>query len=338
MTTNTDRHRRISGLAAKLAGLAAGVMMSITVALGFVQSSHNSDTADNYKKAVAEVQFWDVVAGKKAPDSSSAANHLAFDLRDSLEQSKNSASAVAKDFAAGVGEYSGAQDSVGADLFDPAKGQCNDCGPLSDYAKARLSQVEKGQIAVIEAQIMSSAALPEGLVLTPFGMSIWLWLSTFYLVGGTLAALVAVKVDSKKEQYPALLLNWDETNTTADRYKRFMKLLAPGYVYVVVPLKEKSGKSYEHVLREIGLNTQYTTVRDLLNRAAALPEGDRKTTLLHQIENMRSEIEGQVADYVGKDREFQQQNADVVAASIEETLARIAEGVSDPVDFLDFLG
>lgn len=328
MSITPPRHGRIALLQGKIVASIAAALIFFTSMFGLAQKSHESSVVDSREAAEAQVEFWNVVAGKTSPEGSSSVNKLAVDLRESLGPIDPAAqelpASITEDFVAGPSEYPGVEQALGVDLFNNGDQGCS-CGPLSDFAKNELLSVKRGDVTNITQQIQESMPVSNGIQLAPFGLSFPVWVGLVYLVGGTLAAVVAVRRDSKKHGYHQVEIDWSTRQGSADAtYKRASKAMSPAYVYVVVPLQRKYGKNLERVITEIGLGNEYESVENMLKAIEKLPNGHpKKAELQRDFEHLQSMITDQVHNYLGRDRDFEQMEAEALSTTIAEEMERI---------------
>lgn len=317
----TERHRRIVGRQSKFMVVVTGLLLVITTLFGAKQSLDNNQAAQAHAAAQERVEFWQVVSGDASPDSTDSVDTLAGDLRDALG-SGTSASLPADilDFQGGPLEYGNVESTLGIQPF-------GDDNRLTDLMLERLQLIKQGHEEILIRTEQATPG-PSGLTLSPMGLPLVAWFGLVYITSTTLALVIAVHRDAKQHHYNPQELNWRNTGgTVADQYKRLSKFISPFYALVVVPLQNKLGHSYDHFLEQVGLRDDYYQLQELQDQVHALPSGERRDTAQCELDRLLAQIEQQVSNYAGKDRDFRHMEAQAVSDHVQSSLAAISERV-----------
>jgi len=323
-----QRHARIAGLQARIISSVAVVMLAITALFGGVQTSQNSDAADKTATAEARAEFWQVVSGDKAPQGATSMNKLAVELREALGTPDGSATLpeAIEGFSAGPSDFPGIVDDLGIQPFNDQGMSCSDCGPLNGYIKNQLLQIKQGGVDQVVAAELAGAPKVEGLTLTPFGIPIVMWWVLVYLTTTSAALVLAIRIDSKRNDYHRVMLSWRQDNgSSADPYKMASKIMAFPHFWGIMKLDERFGKSREAILGKIELAGEYAMLNDLSKQVSVLPNGQQRDELKLVLENLRSEIDEQLANYLGIDRDFKEMEASALSDRIAATAETISQ-------------
>lgn len=321
-----QRHKRILGRQAKLAGVIWGVVLSITTLLGGVQTFQNHQAQASVASAEKRSNFWRIISGDEAPSSTRVNDTFATTLRDDLGKIDPSATSLPKeitDFRAGVNEYGGIQSELGFNPFDGTGQSCDVCGGLSTEMRDKLLLIKQGRVdQVIQSEV--TANQPQGYSLAPAGLPLIAWFGMVYLGAGTFALIMAVRKDCLENDYTSAELDWS-TNTgfTEDRLKKFSKAISPGYFLVALPLMKKRGDDYEGLVDRIGMTDDVKELKELLRAVDALPEQEREATRA-QLEKLYEEILMQVRNNVGSDRVFVESEADEIRQRVQMAIDKIS--------------
>lgn len=324
----TQRHSRIATLQTGLFAAFAAIIAVFTLGAGAVQSSANSDTQAKAESAQVRADFWQVVAGEKATTGAFSADKLAFDLASALsaeEGPNGELPAEVTDLVASPGEYPNVEDDLGIEPFDDNNQPCSECGPLSSYMLNQLREIQAGGVDSVSAAELANVPKVEGLALTPFGLSGWLWLVLSYAIGSIGALAIAIKRDTKKFDYPQRLINWrNDGGSSADPYKKWSKWLSPLYFWTVAPIRQKLGKDFTGVLKEMKLlktHTRFRTGLEMLNKLS--PNEQRESwarEMREQFNDGLAQISQQVAEY-DSSLDPIDQTSDSIRQALEENLS-----------------
>lgn len=326
------RHSRITKLQAKIFGVIAGGLLALTVAFGGIQAVQNHEASQATASAEIRAEFWQVVAGDKAPQSATSANKLAVNLRDSLGTIDSTATELPEaiqSFAAGPSDYPGINEELGINAFNDQGLSCSDCGPLDGYIQNQLLEIKQGNVQQVASTELSNAPKVDGLHLTPLGMPIIAWVSIVYLAGGAASLMAAVRIDSRRNDYNRVLLDWKKDGgSSADPYKKISKAISPGYFLAVLPLQNKFGKDMSDILREVNLLEDDITLDAFLKQVEALPPGSTRDQLRNMLEELKSGIDEQVSNYLGRDRDF----ANMEAQALSNRVGEITKAIADKLE------
>ena len=100
-----ERHKRIFGRRARIAGIIWGAVLMVTAVLGGVQTFDNHQANASVASAEQRSNFWRIISGDEAPSSTRVNNTFATDLRDQLGSINPNATTLPKgitEFRAGV--------------------------------------------------------------------------------------------------------------------------------------------------------------------------------------------------------------------------------------------
>lgn len=322
-----ERHKRILGRQAKVAGAIWGVFLAITTLLGGVQTFQNHQAETSVASAEQRSNFWRIISGDEPPSSTRVNNTFATDLRNSLGKINPEATSLPKEiteFRAGVNEYGGIQSEIGFNPFDSTGQSCEVCGGLSATMQDKLLLIKQGHVEqVIQSEV--TASQPKGYNLAPVGLPLIAWFGMVYLGVGTFALVMAVRKDCLENDYTSSELDWS-TNTgfSADKLKKYSRLISPGYFLVVLPLSKKKGASYDQLLETVGMTDDEHEIRELIAATDRLPESER-TEARGKLEFLLDEIQKQVRNHVGSDRTFKETEADRVRTDVQAAVEDISE-------------
>lgn len=322
-----ERHKRILGRQAKLAGAIWGVFLTITTLLGGVQTFQNHQAEASVASAEQRSNFWRIISGDEAPSSTRVNDTFATTLRDNLGKIDPGATSLPKeitDFRAGVNEYGGIQSELGFNPFDSTGQSCDVCGGLSADMQDKLLQIKQGRVdQVIQSEV--TANQPQGYNLAPAGLPLIAWFGMVYLGTGTFALVMAVRKDCLENDYTSSELDWSTNGGfSADRYKKYSKAISPAYFLVVLPLSKKKGASYDQLLENIGMTDDEQEIRELITATDRLPESERAEAR-GKLEFLLDEIQKQVRNHVGSDRTFRETEADRVRSDVQAAVDDISE-------------
>lgn len=319
MSTKADsRHRRIAGIQSWIAGALLALVALFTGTAAIDQTIQNREAVAAHQKAERRAEFWREVAGTRRPNSTSASDTLAADLRDLLGRVDSTATSLPRgigDFRSGFDLFGGVESELGMHPFSSN-------GQLSAEMRQKLLTIKRGAVEQLISEELAANPV-HGLTLTPLHMPVIIWLGIVYLGGGTFAAAWAIRKDRKDHSYTAQELNWRNTGgTPADTYKLISKTISPAYFLVWLPLRGKLGKDYEDALKEIGLFESFQTVKQALRRVDELPYEDQADAKA-KLEELLDQINEQVGNHLGSDRFFQRKQADAVKTNIDEVIDTI---------------
>lgn len=332
MLESTKRHKRIAGLQGKILGAITALLIGATALFGGVQKFNNNDALEARATAETRIEFWEVVASKKTPQGTTIVNKLAINLREALGTVDPSATELPEavtSFTAGPSDYPGVISDLGIEIFNDEGLSCSDCGPLNAYMQNQLLSIKQGNVSSITAAETAAMPVVQDVSLAPFGMPVLLWGALAYLTATTASLMVAVRIDSKRYQYHRVLLNWgSDGGSSTDPYKRMSKAMAFPHFWAIIKIDEKLGKSLRDVLKEVNLSEEATTIAQLKKQLEALPEGRKRSDLRAMLDELEGGINEQVSNYLGRDREFKQMEADALSQRIADT----AQSISDKLD------
>ena len=306
--SSKPRHARILKLQSAIAGAMLSLVLVFTGGNAALQMQESNQVAETTQLIDQRVDFWKVVAGEQAPNSSGVNTRLAVDLREALGGAEASAESLPKavsEFKAGPNTYGGVEELIGMNPFDNSGRGCDVCGPLSSQMKADLLLIKQGKLDVLLASEQAAAPKDTGIDVTPFsGVAGALFWAAVYTIGTTSALVIAVRRDGKANNYRPNMVRWvSEGGSLDDSYRKISKLLSPAYVYVVVPLSRRFDKTKDlsEVLKETNLGDVDQNIREVEAALRALPESMRNSSeadsLRQLLSDLRTELDAQVHNY-----------------------------------------
>lgn len=169
---------------AKVVGVVLAVILTLTGVAGIWQASVGHPAIERQAERVAaERHFWRAVAGEESTSAASVENQLAQDLASTPKSELGS-------FRGDSNRYGGITDAIGFDPFNGSGQNCSECGPLKESVRSRVALAKSGQVG----QVIASVPVPNtdpAFVLTPFGISAFVWVTGIWLLVGHASYLAA---------------------------------------------------------------------------------------------------------------------------------------------------
>jgi len=309
---SVKRHKRIASLQRKLLAGIVGVIMALTGVSGINQYFDNAQASETAELVENRAEFWKVVAGEEAPSASNVQTKLAIQLRDELGEKSVQVTELPsgiEDFKAGANDFGGIEDRIGVNPFDPGALNCDTCGTLTSEMKGNLLLIKQGALNSVLAADQASVPTDRGYNLTPFDMSLPLWIGLVYTSATTAALVIAIRRDAKRNGYSANMLNWQyEGGSSSDPYRRISRRLSPLYVPIVLKLERKFDKSQDgdEVLQALNLGESEAKLRQALQLIRDLPASERArpdvTAQRELIERLLGDLDEQVENFAAEYR------------------------------------
>lgn len=301
------RHKRIATLQAKILAGIADILMALTAASGAYQVVENSQANETATLIENRAEFWKVVAGEQAPNASNVQTKLAIELRDELGAKSVQVTKLPsgiEEFRAGANEFGGIEDRIGLNPFEAGALKCETCGSLSTEMMGKLLFIKQGKLDQVLSAEQAAVQTDRGLNLTPFDLSLPLWIGLTYVTATTAALVIAIRVDARRNGYKSNMLSWRyEGGSSSDPYRRISRRLSPLYVPIVLKLERRFDKSKdgEEVLTVINLSESRQKLLQALGIIRELPQSSQRDPKViaqkELIQRLLGEIDEQVEDF-----------------------------------------